>query len=338
MAKNEAIERVVLAIHSSSYDAKAYYDNATKAMQMANADNHKCLIIAPHFLSEEILNLLSPEAQGKKDYLRWELRPFWGTSRGIYNGKSVLISAYDVIDQILSHVVVSGNFPNLKTVIILGHSAGGQLVNRYAAGNDFETTIARPRNIAVKYLVMAPSSYVYFTPERFVRTPNSHFEIPVNPPAGFNNWGYGMENLFVYHKNRRITPEMMQKNYAAKTILYLVGQKDKDPDDKSIGRSEAAMLQGRHRLERGRIYFDYLVHLFGPEIKNTQRFVAVPDVGHSGRGLMCSVTARLFIFGNINPAGEKDFPSDSENKNYWDKKTLGIDKIPDKDENLLQTN
>lgn len=310
-AKNETIERAIFAIHSSSYNAKAYYDNSIKAMQAANANSRKYLIIAPHFLSQGNLETLSPEAQAQKDFLLWKISPFWGTSQGLYNGQSVAISAYDVIDQILSHIVTSGNFPNLKTIVIAGHSAGGQMTNRYAAGNCFEMEIARPRNIAVKYMVMAPSTCVYFTPQRFARTPRPHFEDPNSPPNGFNNWGYGMDKLYVYHRSHRITAQMMRENYASKTILYLVGEQDKNPDDISMSRSQAAMLHGRHRLERGRIYFDYLVDVFGPEIKNNQRFIMVRNVGHSGRGLMCSFPGRQYIFGDWN---QTLGPTDSQNE------------------------
>lgn len=326
-AKDQTIQRAIFAIHSSSYNAKAYYDNSIKAMQAANADSRKHLIIAPHFLSEGILERLSPQAQSQKDFLLWKLHPFWGTSRAAYNGQPISISAYDVIDQMLSHIVTSGNFPNLKTVVILGHSAGGQMTNRYAAGNCFELEIARPRNIAVKYMVMAPSTYVYFTPQRYIRTSKPHFKDPNSPPTGFNNWGYGMDKLYVYHRSHHITAQSMRENYASKTILYLVGELDKNPDDTTMGHSQAAMLHGHHRLERGRIYFDYLIDVFGPEIKNNQRFMMVRNVSHNGRALMCSFPGRQFIFGDWNRTID---PADSHNENtpFIDKES---DEILDED-------
>ena len=44
------------------------------------------------------------------------------------------ISSFEVIDQIISHIAEPDLFPNLATIVVAGHSAGGQHVNRYAAG------------------------------------------------------------------------------------------------------------------------------------------------------------------------------------------------------------
>ena len=50
-----------------------------------------------------------------------------------------------------------GIFPNLKTVVVVGHSAGGQFVNRYAAGG---AGCPNPL-VEVRYVIMNPSSYLY---------------------------------------------------------------------------------------------------------------------------------------------------------------------------------
>lgn len=292
----ESVENLIFAIHSSSYNAADYYDNALAVVKKAggNADRH--LIIAPHFLSAEILR--ERAASGSPaDLLYWKVRPFWGTSQGVYNGRDVRISSFDVIDQILGDIACGGKFPNLKTVVILGHSAGGQMVGRYAAGNEFELAVAREKDIEVQYLVMAPSSYVYFTPERYVEGTGGRFSVLENPPKGFNDWGYGLENLYSYHRRHEITPERIRQRYPMRRVLYLVGENDCNPDDSSLARGPAAMLQGRHRLVRWRIYRTYLEHVFGVEIGEKQRFLMVRGAGHWGRALMTSPAGVAFITG-----------------------------------------
>ena len=303
--RNEMIESLILSIHSSSYDAEMYFQNALAAMNKAGADSREYLIIAPHFLSGTVIQERI-SSRLPSDLLYWKVRPFWGSSQGFYNDGDVRISSFEVIDQILTEAVEGGNFPNLKTVVILGHSAGGQMVNRYAAGNQFEYAVARPKGIRVRYLVMAPSSYAYFTPERFFIDPKLYYTVPDNPPDGYDNWGYGLKNLYSYHRRCGMTPESIKERYPSRIVMYLVGDRDRDPDDRSLSKTAASMLQGKNRLHRGRIYFAYLEHVYGPDIKKTQRFVIVRGVGHSGRSLMTSDAGLDFIFGRRqgNPARE----------------------------------
>ena len=54
-------------------------------------------------------------------------------------------------------------FPNLTTVVLIGHSGGGQLLNRYAIVGKSATTLA---GIHVRYVIANPSSYFYFSDDR----------------------------------------------------------------------------------------------------------------------------------------------------------------------------
>ncbi|MHC4386439.1 MAG: hypothetical protein ACYSUG_05545, partial [Planctomycetota bacterium] len=114
---------------------------------------------------------------------------------------------------------------------------------------------------------------------------------------GYNNWGYGLDNLYSYHKRNDIKADWIIENYPQKSILYLVGSKDNNGDDSSLGKGPGATLQGSNRLIRGRLYYNYLRHFFGDEIKNHQRFYVVKNMGHWGRGLMTSQACLNFVFG-----------------------------------------
>lgn len=289
--KNESIVRLIYSIHSASYNAKAYFDNAIALVNKVPKEKDKTLVIAPHILPKGYLG-----NSERSNILYWEFPAFWGTSRGMFNTERVRISSYEVTDRILEEVVAGGNFPNLKTIIILGHSAGGQMVNRYAASGMFETKVARPRGIEVRYIVMAPSSYLYFNRERVVKGTLRKFSVPKRVPDNYNNWGYGLGTMFTFHKKFKITPEMIINRYPSKKILYLVGSKDNDENESSLDKKPPAMLQGRHRRERGIIYYNYLVHFFGEKVKKTQHFRVARGVGHSGRALMLSGQAVRFVF------------------------------------------
>jgi len=43
------------------------------------------------------------------------------------------ISAYDIMDELVSFYMNTAKFPALEAVVIAGHSAGGQMTQRYAA-------------------------------------------------------------------------------------------------------------------------------------------------------------------------------------------------------------
>jgi hypothetical protein len=53
------------------------------------------------------------------------------------------ISSYTVLDQIIQYYNNAAQFPNLKHIVIAGHSLGGQTVHRYAVvGNQLNTRSA----------------------------------------------------------------------------------------------------------------------------------------------------------------------------------------------------
>ena len=45
------------------------------------------------------------------------------------------LTSFDFTDEILRKLAKKEVFPNLKAIVVSGHSAGGQYVNRYAMAN-----------------------------------------------------------------------------------------------------------------------------------------------------------------------------------------------------------
>lgn len=291
-APNPAITRLVVAIHSSSYNPGVYLKRVERLLEDVPGEKSRTLVVAPHFLDEDVL----PGAL-ERDFVYWTNYPFRGSSKASWEGRKLRFSAFEAVDGLLQDLVAKGNYPNLRSVVILGHSAGGQMVNRYAAAGRFESDAANPRGIEVRYLVMAPSSYLYFSGERGTGGATDHFSVPQNPPKGYNDWGYGLSKLYSYHKRCGVTADWMIAQYRKKRVLYLVGSEDRDPSDTSLARFPEAMVQGRQRLERGQTYYNFLVHFFGDSIKERQRFEVVPGARHSGRELMQAAVAVRFVLG-----------------------------------------
>lgn len=283
---NPNITRLVLAIHSSSYNPDTYLNNTLELFKKFPDMKDKILIISPAFFHENRTSI--------QDIVTWSVSPFWGSSSALYKDKNINLSAYEIVDNILTRIITSDNFPNLKDVIILGHSAGGQMVNRYAASNNIETRIALHYDINMKYLVMAPSSYIYFNEKRVVNSSLNKFKKPKVKNSKYNVWGYGLDKLYGYHKRHKITARYIKEQYSKRKVLYLVGEHD-EKRDKSLGVSKGAMMQGKNRKERAIAYYTHLKKYFGSSITQIQKMEIIKGAGHWGKALMSSKEGTKFI-------------------------------------------
>ena len=289
--KNNQITRLILTLHSSNYDANSYLEYAKGLLNHTPKELKQTLIIVPHFLTEEKLK------NNDKDFIHWRVYPFWGSSKAVYKGENVQFSAYDACDKILEIITTSGNFPNLQNIVISGHSAGGQMVNRYAATGKFPIDNLTSRKVNLKFIVCAPSSYVYFNNKRPTNYLGITFKKPNKPPKGYDDWGYGLKKLYNYSRRNNISPKNIRNNYHKQKVLYLIGNKDNSNNHKTLSKKPSANLQGRNRLERFKMYEVYLEDTFGGKIKENHTFKIINGIGHSGKKLFNSKEAQEFILG-----------------------------------------
>jgi pimeloyl-ACP methyl ester carboxylesterase len=290
---NRKISRLLISIHSSGFDAMQYFQNARTAAAKFPGALPSTLIIAPQFFERPVAPVPIPDG-----LLYWQVSPFRGSGRGAVGpGEvSVNISAFEVMDRWLEELTESGRFPGLRDIVLVGHSAGGQFVQRYAMVGKFEP----PAKIRCRYVVSAPSGYAYATGERF-NPSTKQISIPdaaiLADCPEYNRWGHGLEEPFAYFADTDF--EMIAKRYAKRYVFYLCGENDNDPNCETMGRSCGAMLQGRHRLERMQWFAAYLRHHYGPTISRRHAFAVVPGVGHHGLGTMTSLAGRKFLFAPI---------------------------------------
>ncbi len=257
---NRRISRLLISIHSSGFDAMQYFENARSAAARFPGALPSTLIISPQLFEQSVAPAPIPDG-----LLYWQVSPFRGSARGaIGPGEvEVSISAFEIIDHWLEELTGSGRFPGLRDIVLVGHSAGGQFVQRYAMVGKFEA----PTRVRCRYVVSAPSGYAYVCGERFdLKT--KQFAIPdaavVADCPQYNRWGHGLEEPFACFADTE--PEVITKRYAERAVFYLCGENDNDPNCETLGRSCSAMLQGRHRLERMQWFAAYLRHKYGPTI------------------------------------------------------------------------
>jgi|GEM_PF-85017 len=290
--KDNAVTRFIIVVHGNNRNAADY----NLAMLTAAAESqamHNTLIVAPQFLTQTDINHFKPG----DDYLFWynsgwkigDLSRDTGT-----NPRDEKISSFSVLDQLIVHVLSSGNFPEIKDIIVAGFSAGGQFVNRYAASSPVYEQIKQTYGMEIRYMVGAPSSFLYMNNERRVAGSADQFAVPVTNCLEYNDYKYGLNNRNNYLA--QTTDSLLIARYEARNILYLAGSQDNNPNASALDKSCPAMLQGGHRLERMLIYFNFLKYFYGSGIEGRQQFQVVSGVGHDHNAIFRSATARAWMW------------------------------------------
>ncbi len=272
------ISRAVIVFHGVGRDVNGYYRTVQDAAERADAASRDTIFIAPQFLDEEDIR----EHHLGKDMLRWR-RVAW--EAGAPAAAPSPISSYEVVDDLLTRLADRSLFPNLKTVVLAGHSGGGQLVQRYAVAGKAAAGL-ESAGIHIRYVIANPSSYLYFSDGR--------------PAAGgvrcrdFDHWKYGPVDPPAYVKDGESTWPQREASYAQRDVIYLLGTADIDPHERDLDVSCAAETQGPTRFVRGRAYFAYL-HARHPAGWN-QRMWFVPGVPHSARQMFTSACGVSALF------------------------------------------
>jgi len=73
---------------------------------------------------------------------------------------------FDVMDTFFSTLADQDAFPSLSNIIIVGHSAGAQLVQRFAVAGPSAEDRLEKRGVHLRYVASAPSSFLYLGPAR----------------------------------------------------------------------------------------------------------------------------------------------------------------------------
>jgi len=294
------VTRAVVAIHGAERRATETYAEVIAAADEAGEDSNT-LIVAPQFLNETDPGL--PD-----DVLYWT-GTAWRFGNRSVNGNP-RVSSYEVLDAILITIAEGGNFPNLATLVVAGHSAGGQFTQRFASASPAEIQISEDTGIPARYVAMNPGSWLYLDPGRW--DPDSESFVPPDPQGclGYDDYGYGLHaNLNEYM--RAVGPDSIRKRFGQRRLAYLLGDQDICRPDEECTTPPgspppdggcAANLQGAYRFERGSIFYEYIQYFYGPDIVTRHSLDIVPGVGHDGTAMFTSNQSLTAIF-DYGPCG-----------------------------------
>ena len=294
------VKLVVFVHHGGSQNPTTYFDRLVAALDAADRDrpaaNLKAttLVVSPAMIGEHHI-ADQPERYARGHY------PFWdgGWREGANSLNAPAVSNYDLLDGMVRHVVDS--YPGVKAVVHVGHSAGGQLVSRYSVGTPVYDEL-RSRGIFVRYIAANPSSMLYFDHRRpdlvagegLVNYRGRAPFVAGGDCLGFNRYKYGLDGRVPYMTRRPAAA--LLASFRERELFLFQGLEDNDPTGDGVDRDCSALLQGRHRLERGKRYYEYLGHFFGPEIYETKFIEFAPGVGHHSGEMFLSETGRAIIF------------------------------------------
>jgi pimeloyl-ACP methyl ester carboxylesterase len=278
---NPQIARAFIMIHGTNRDADNYFRTALAAAFLAGA-LEDTIVIAPRIASAAG-NCHDTLANNE---VSWSCGGDSWRSGGTSTSTDKLTS-FDFVDELLRKLAKKDAFPNLRSIVVAGHSAGGQYVNRYSMANRVHETLGLP----VKYVVSNPSSYAYLDTTRPAADGAMFGAFAgADQCPNFDRWPYGMTNRTGGY-TAKVDDEQLKKQLASRPVTYLLGEIDILPLG-GFDSSCPAMAQGPTRLARGQAFAKFVNQKIGAKHEMT----VVPLCGHNARCMFTSEPALLLVF------------------------------------------
>jgi pimeloyl-ACP methyl ester carboxylesterase len=270
--RNENITQALVVVHGAGRDADNYFRTALAAAFLADA-LQDTVVISPRFASNDggCRDQLAPNE------VSWSCNGDSWRSGGLAPGTR--LTSYDFADEILRKLARKGIFPNLRSIVVAGHSAGGQFATRYEMANRLHDSLGIP----ITYVVANPSSYAWPDETR----PGQDAQRQKCP--GYDHWPYGLADRTGY---AAATPDdQLRKQLAARPVTYLLGELDTLPLA-GFDSSCPAMVQGPTRRARGEDFSAYINRKYGAQHKT----VVIPLCGHNARCMFTADPALAVLF------------------------------------------
>ncbi|MBV9440689.1 MAG: alpha/beta fold hydrolase [Candidatus Eremiobacteraeota bacterium] len=296
-APNAGIVRALVMVHGAGHNADHYFRTSLAAAFLAGALDDT-LVIAPRFAAAGD-RLATNEAQWPERGENWRsggtlaAEPRW--------------TSFDLMDEILRKLADKQRFPNLRHIVVAGHSAGGQFVTRYEMANRVHETLG----VAVSYVVANPSSYAWPVALRPLPTgdadPAGADREALGPDAervherfsyglfdaskapNYDRWPTGLEHRTGYAS--RESDDQLRRQLVARPTTYLLGQVDVLPLG-GFDSSPSAMAQGPTRRARGEAFYTYVTRTMGAK----HAAMIVPECGHNDRCIFTTGSVLPVLF------------------------------------------
>lgn len=273
----------VVVLHGAARNGHDY------TRYVVNALDSSSLVFGLQFFAAD-----APEVRTAEDAW-WDQGWPWGG-----DAANAQVSSFDVVDAFLDTLADHTLYPSIERIVFTGHSAGGQLVQRYALWTK------RPVDERFAFFAANPSSFVYLSPARPVtrdlccrndtikNTTDWTFRVPTVECA-YDAYGYGLSTgpFPPYVARSHVSTEAALAAYGRRAVAYVAGESDvcnshHPPfgpldciqDDAGLDDSCEAMAQGPCRMARTYAFANFVRDYYGNESSHT--LVSVPGAGHNG--------------------------------------------------------
>ena len=263
------IKYAIISLHGDGRNADEHFNIIGQATVNAGLED-STILLAPVYPFQDDIN----QYNLGDDVLYWSDTD-WNAgdlSRNTQsNPRPFRISSFSTMDSIY-HRLVENN-PNLKRIVLTGHSAGSQMVVRYAAGGRAQADLTET-GIDFVFVPTNTPSFLYYDDNRVLNQNAEVFEFGPSDCGSASQYKYGLDNLNQYMEN---TGEAtIIENYKQAGVTYLIGQYDFGGQTNTCAR----MVQGSSRLIRTHVYFSYIGFFYGDSIYNNHRMAEIPAAYH----------------------------------------------------------
>ncbi|KAJ3809587.1 hypothetical protein F5876DRAFT_43583 [Lentinula aff. lateritia] len=265
LIQNE-VTRAVIVLPGEPRDCWYYWNAMNNALYLANYQNSS--------ISRSQISIMAPCFWTQVDVEAGAAQPdvlIWGTTTWISGHANVGptgvsdYSSFKALDALIEHYMHKSVYPNLKNVVLAGHSAGGQTVQRYAGLR--QTTENDDR---LHFWVANPGSLMWLSADR------PH---PNTSCSGIDEYKYGLAGDFPAYGSK-LDRDSILSLYNSRIVNYAWGTADNGNGDT---RCEAE-TQGSTHYTRGQNFVNMVNTTFGWPANATVDWVE--GVSHDNVGMM----------------------------------------------------
>jgi len=317
------VQRAVIIIHGNARDPGVYMANMLSGLSQVPKGT------GPTFANTQIITPYFPNGEDKEFGYPWDdslpKGGYGSTSNALvwrdsgwmdgennqYPRLQVATSSFDCVDQIIQYFADKSRYPNIQQIVVGGHSAGAQFVQRYAVvGYDLSKSLG---TTGLTYWLGNPNSYAWLDSKRPIDTTSC---------PDYDDWRMGLANYTQSYNKALVSKGIaaVQANYKSKSVAYVRGLRDRGDTSSDC----SPFTEGQQRDER----FFHFIKAFPPSCASAADpacdTVDYIDVGHDAGFIFATPAghARLFI-DNFN--GQKDKKPDF----YCPRQVAGDSPFPD---------
>jgi pimeloyl-ACP methyl ester carboxylesterase len=261
-----SLTQAVIVLHGVSRNAADYARYAETAARAAGT-LATTLVLAPRF-GEAGQSGYCYWPESSNDLTDWE---HGGNDR--YRS----VSSFQLMDELVLKILADQ--PTIQRITIVGHSAGAKFVSRYAIATNLELP-------QLRYVPMNPSTWAYMNDQR----PKGSTWGPVTGCSRYDTWRYGLKGISTTYL--AAMPLVVRERFVSRPVRVLAGNRDTVADS-DMDTTCMGMAQGPNRYARAVNYVRHVDH-FWPV--NDVELIDVPNVGHSGSGMLRSPQAQKYVF------------------------------------------